>query len=176
MSPKSRCLFPALTILAAVTWFAVLPAEAAVFTVYLKNDTAFETLRQPKQAPWDDELVLVLTEAGNWIGLPKADIDRISASIEERGIGTVIDKKTIAIGVLANDEPTDEELAAEDAQKSPLDRFLDRLEELAEDTPSQPSYNQQQFVEPDQASGIPLNYLGDFAAPIGGSIQEADQQ
>lgn len=172
---KLRLLIAPVCGAAALALLVSLPAQAGAFTVHLDNDTSFETLRQPKQAPWDDEIVLVLTEAGNWIGLPKADIERITAAVEVRGIGRVIDSKTIALGTLANDAPTDEELAAESAELSPLDRFLERYEELSAEAPAQPVYNQQQFVNPDQATGIPLNYLGDFAAPIGGAIQEAEQ-
>lgn len=175
MSPKLRNGITALALGAVLSMVGSLPAEAVAFVVHLKNDTSFETLRQPKTAPWDQDIVMVLTEAGNWIGVERETIDRITATVEERGIGVVIDSKTIALGTLANDAPTDEELAAADAEVNPLDRFLDRLEELSGDGQAQPDYTQQQFVNPDQASGIPLNYLGDFAAPIGGAIQEAEQ-
>lgn len=176
MSLKSSYLMPVVAAGLALAMLGSLPAEATnTFTVFLKNDTSFSTLRQPTVADWDEETVLVLTSTGNWIGIPKADIVRISASVEERNIGRVIDSRTIALGVLANDEPTDEELAAEDAARSPLDRFLDRFEDLVGEGPAQQNYNQRQFVDPDEASGIPLNYLGDFAAPIGGAIEEADQ-
>ncbi len=175
MSPKLMCRIAALAVGVALSMVGSVPAEAAAFIVHLKNDSIFSTLQQPKVASWDEDTVLVLTEAGNWIGLPKTEIDHITSTIEVRGIGRVIDSKTIAIGTLANDAPTEEELAAADAERSPLDRFLDRFEDLAGEAPEQPNYSQRQFVNPDQATGIPLNYLGSFAAPIGGAIQEAEQ-
>ncbi|MCH9650682.1 MAG: hypothetical protein K0U98_20795 [Deltaproteobacteria bacterium] len=159
----------------AVAFLLSAPVFAAqTFTVHLENGNEFETLRQPKQAPWDENTVLVLTDAGNWIGLAKADVERISSSVEDSGFGRIIDSKTIAIGLLANDAPVEGEPGesteggAEGAAISQIlnryNEFMDGLEErtFSSGSAAEESYSTEQFVEPGSSTGVPLGVYDDY--------------
>lgn len=146
---------------------------AQTFTVHLTNGNEFESLRQPRQAPWDENTVLVLTDAGNWVGLAKADVERISSSVEESGFGRMIDSKTIAIGVLANDAPVEgepgestegsEESTAISQILNRYNEFMDGLEDRTFNSggAAEESYTTEQFVEPGSSAGVPLGVYDD---------------
>lgn len=158
--PKSAALVLALAFLTAGS-----VAAKDYFTVTLSNGSSFETLRQPQQAPWDDNVLLVLTDSGNWIGVPKDSVDTIIASIEKSGFGKVIDNKTVAIGnIEASEEDEDEEDGEGGENGEALDRldsFLEGLQDLA--TAGAPNYNTEQFVNPDDAGLSGSGFPADFA-------------
>ncbi|MCB1009649.1 MAG: hypothetical protein KDB94_12255 [Acidobacteria bacterium] len=138
--------------LAAVALVAV-PMSAETFTITLKNGSTFASRYQPEDASWDPDKMVFLDEWSNLISLRKDEVESIMTDTESRGFGKVINSTTIALGWAPNDalDPNSEEgkaaLAAE------------RREEFVESlTP--PVYNQEQFVEPSQASGIPLSFIG----------------
>ncbi len=162
-----------------------LPANASTFTVHLTNGTSISTLRQPRQAAWDREVVLVITDAGNWIGVPKASVKEISSSVEARGIGRVIDSKTIGIGWMPNDEPGEGEGEAEEpgqgAPQTAADRAADRFGEFLDSlqdrsTGSQPNVTTEQFVNPEDTTGIPISILGDGTTPYGGVGSSSEEE
>lgn len=149
---------PALLLLVvAIALLAAPNVWAEKFVVTLENGTTFETLRQPRTASWDTGVLMVLTDAGNWIGLEASEVAKVRARSEEQGFGRVIDAKTIEIGVLANDAPTDEELAEEAANQDPFLAALERIEELSR-PPEQPQTTVEQFVNPEDTLGVPTSY------------------
>jgi len=158
MSVRLRSLVVAL---AAVALVAV-PLSAEYFTLTLKSGATFVTRYQPEDAGWDPEKVVFLDEWGNLTSLKKVDIETITAETENRGFGRVINSTTIALGWAPNDAidlNSEEGKAAAEQQ-----RRADLIDSLAP-----PVYNQDQFVEPSQASGIPLSFVngGNVVPPIG---------
>jgi hypothetical protein len=142
--------------LAAVALLVVaLPATAEIFTVTLHNGTTFNSRYQPEEAPWDTSKVILLDDVGVRVALPKADIESIAAQSELKGYGRVIDTTTFELGVAPNDLPEPEEGGEGQAQQpSALDRMLSQ------------SYDQQQFVEPDEAGGgVPVFSVGNTTQP-----------
>jgi len=145
-----------------VAVLAAVPAQAETFHIKLTNGTSFDSRYQPMQAPWDENKVVVVTDLGNRISLAKTDLAEITSSSELRGFGEVINNTTIEMGVSPNDEPEEEEGAAQ--QREPvgaLQEFLTR------------SYDQEQFVEPDEVGGgIPVFGIGSAAS---GNLGESPQ-
>lgn len=127
------------------------PAAADVFTVKVVGGGSFDTRYQPEEASWDTDQVLLLTELGNWIAVPKADIESIESQTENKGYGRVIDTTTISLGFKINDAPVEEE----GGQGSALDRLLEYM--VARDRGAEQDYSVEQFVEPGLAGtgGLP---------------------
>ena len=146
---RSLVVFGAALLLASM-------ASASVFTVVLNNGTAMETRYQPREASWDSNVVVFLSETGNRVALSKNDIAEVQVETETKGFGTVIDTTTIDLGILPNDLPTEEETAASrQGQPSALEEVLTR------------SYDQQQFVEPgEMGGGIPVFGVGSTGPAI----------
>ena len=158
-TPKMPFLRPAVLLAAGLLLLAAAPAGAASYIVSLDNGTSFETRYQPEEAAWDSSVLLLLTEFGNWIALAKDDVAGVVTDIESRGFGTVIDTKTVSLGVLANDAPVPEE-AGELTSAQVLQQYL-------QNQPAQQDYSVQQFVEPAQAGqgGLPVGYSQQPEAP-----------
>src|SRR5690242_21886515 len=89
--------------LAAVLLAAALPAGASVFHVTLTNGSVVDTLYEPQEASWDHGMVLLLTDAGNWIGIQKSDIANVASENATRGFGIVINATTISLGEAPHD-------------------------------------------------------------------------
>ncbi len=123
-----------------------LPAAAEIYTITMANGTEFESRQQPKEVDWDDDIVVVLTEVGNWIALDKADIVEVEVDTENRGFGKVIDVHTVSLGWAPNDQPTEDP----DAALDPTTRLINYL---SEQQANQPDFSVQQFVEPGEAGG-----------------------
>lgn len=159
-SPQTTRL-PILLLASAVLLLAPV-ASAATYIVTLENGTTFETRYQPEEADWDSSVVMLLTQYGNWIALPKEDVTDVTTDLESRGFGKVIDTNTVSLGILANDaeEPKD---PSEMTEAEVLQQFLQQQR-------SQPreDYSVQQFVEPGQAGtgGLPVGYARDSQAPV----------
>ena len=105
---------------------------------------------------------MVLTEYGNWITLRKSDIETVLTDTESRGFGTVIDTNTISLGWAPNDL---DQPGAEQESTDPTTRLLNYLQ--AADQPAA-NYSVEQFVEPGDATGIPLSLVGN-SSPFGGN-------
>jgi hypothetical protein len=149
LSPMSVLL-----LLAAVLLVAVPVSAQAVFQVTLDNGSVFESRYQPQEAAWNPQMVLMMTEGGNWIALPREQIVQVTSDIEVRGIGRMIDAATIDLGWAPNDAPVPEE---EDAATSQLRM----LQQLIEQQGQQQNYDVEQFVSPGRAGqtgGLPLGY------------------
>jgi hypothetical protein len=148
------------TLVFALVGVAALPAAAEVFHVALKNGTVLDTQSQPQEASWDDSMVLLLTDVGNWIGVTKADIDSVSSDTAIKGYGIRINASTIALGWSPNDQPVPEEEQPTElaAQRSLLSDAYTAY--LAQQSQQQQTYTQQQFVEPEGLQGIPAGFVG----------------
>lgn len=78
-------------------------AAAASFTVTLSNGTSFMTRERPVVADWDDAVVLIRTDQGNWIALQKDEIVDVASQAEISGFGYQVDTKTLFLGWSPND-------------------------------------------------------------------------
>jgi hypothetical protein len=150
-----------LSLLLFALLLAVVPAagSAAVYTVTLSNGTTFDTRYQPEYASWDPEKVILLTEFGNQIAFAASEIQSVTVDTETKGFGYQIDTTTMALGWAPNDEldPYSDEgkaaLAAQASAAADAARY------------AQPSYTQQQFVDPSALSGMPIWMTGINAVP-----------
>lgn len=159
----SRSLSRVGPVLVVLALFAV-PALADVYYVTLTNGTVIETARQPQQASWDPNMVLLLTEVGNWVGFPKDDVKSVRAEDPTQGFGIKISDKAIALGRAPNDLPG-EKTKAEQAQ----DRAADYANRVLDIMEQNQHYSVQQFAEPNQAGGVPIGAaLGSSNAAFGG--------
>lgn len=150
---------------ALVGALAALPAFAESYTIALKNGNSFLTRYQPEDASWDAEKLVFLDEHGNLIALAKADVDSITTELENRGFGHVLNSTTLAIGWAPNDaiDPDSDEAKAAAAAGA-----AGQMGGGQQEAP--PIYNQEQFVEPGAATGLPLSMVGagNYTPPMGG--------
>jgi len=133
-----------------------LPASADVFYVTLKNGSEIQTSHQPQQASWDPNMVLLLTDVGNWIGYPKDEITGIRAENPTQGFGVRISKNTIALGWSPNDLPA----PAEGGRQDVNDRLAGIAERMLDMAEQQQHYSIQQGVQTEQTQGIPASFGG----------------
>lgn len=158
----------------ALLAFAV-PAGAEVFFVTLTNGTTIETAYQPQAASWDPGMVLLLTETGNWIGLPQAEIQEVRSEMQIAGYGRAIDSKTFELGFAPNDaadpnaEPAD---PAEERARMLEQRLYDQQQEFDRRIAEQ-NYTVRQFVDPGELQGIPSRFIG---SPTGPAAVNPNQQ
>jgi hypothetical protein len=152
---------------AVVLLLLAAPVGAELFTVTLTSGRTFETRYQPVQSVVDEGKLQLLTDTGNWISLNKDIVVSITSETESKGFGTVIDTQTIALGW----DPTPLALQedADAASQDPTTRLLNYLmeQEQARSAPA-PVFNNELFVEPGEAGGIPLWMTGVTTPPIGG--------
>ncbi|MEM7051381.1 MAG: hypothetical protein AAF604_17055 [Acidobacteriota bacterium] len=143
----TRRILLALALLALVAGLFALPAAAETFTIELHNGEVMFSKYRPQESSWSSEEVLLLTDQGNWVGFPKADIKSVVAETEARGFGRVIDTTTVVLGWAANDAPLEED----ESQYSAVERLQQLLGGQEQD------YSVPQFVSPSQAGqgGIP---------------------
>lgn len=151
-----------LACLSVLTLAFAVPAGAEVFFVTLTNGTTFETAYQPQAASWDSSMVLLLTETGNWVGLPQADIQEVRSESQIAGYGRAIDDKTFELGLAPNDasDPNAEPAEPADARAQMLEQMVLQQQQELDSRRSQESYTVQQFVEPNQLQGIPSRFIG----------------
>lgn len=135
--------------LAALLAVALLaaPAAAELYTVTLANGNTLESRYQPQVAGWDEGTILVLTDVGNWIGLDRTMITDVVTDMEARGFGRQISAMTLELGPAPNDAPVPSD--------EPLDAQAQMLELLRAQNRPVPNYSVPQFVDPDEAAGIP---------------------
>jgi hypothetical protein len=134
-----------------------LPASAEVFHVTLKNGSVIETASRPQQASWDGNMVLLLTDMGNWVGFPKDDIVGIRSEDPIQGFGIRISDKAVMLGLSPNDLP---EAKGKDDVNS---KFFDLANRMLEMADQQQHYSVQQFVDPNQTQGIPAAFGGNYS-------------
>lgn len=158
----TRCAF-AILVLALVA----LPAAGESFEVVMNDGSTFETRYQPQEASWDPSLVLLLTEVGNWIGLPKNQIASVVAEFGESNFGARINSTTISLGLAPNNAEIPDEgeasgaAAAQNQQNALLESYLQQRD-------AEQSYTIQQFVEPGQTMGVPSRFVGSPTGGVGG--------
>ncbi|MGH9379646.1 MAG: hypothetical protein ACRD2Z_03390 [Thermoanaerobaculia bacterium] len=146
------------TRLFAVACLLAAPATAEVYTVTLSNEQTVDTRYRPMIAPWDEGRVLLLTDVGNWIALPKAEIAKVRIDIEAAGYGRVIDGTTVDMGFSANDLPRADQRPSAQEQL---------LELVRSQQAERPVYDTPQFVDPSEASGIPVWMTNQTTPPLG---------
>jgi len=148
---KRSCVWLLLLALALVA----MPAAADVFYVTLKNGTEIQTAHQPQQASWDPNMVLLLTDVGNWIGYPKEEIAGIRAENPTQGFGVRISKNAIALGWSPNDLP-----APAEGKNDVNDRLAGIAERMLDIAEKQQRYSINQGVQTEQSQGIPASFGG----------------
>lgn len=141
------------------------PLAAEIYHVELTGGNVFDTRYKPEEASWDPTIVLLLTDTGNWIAVPKAEIAGITTETESKGFGKVIDTTTVLLGWAANDAP----LPEDEAQFS----AVERLQQMFTQQQQRQDFTVEQFVEPGQAGrgGLPawgatprdFTYFGDLS-------------
>ena len=94
---------PRLIVLTLLALAAASAAHAAIFTVTLTNGTTFQTRYRPVPADWDENVVMINTDRGNWIGLRTDEIADVSSQAESSGFGYQLDTSTLFVGWSPND-------------------------------------------------------------------------
>lgn len=149
------------------------PAAADVFYVTLNNGTVVESAYQPQEASWDASMVLLLTEVGNWVGIPKDQIEKVESGTQKSGFGVRIDDTTVAIGWAPNDaedpnaQPAEgqQPASATDARfQQAIQNLNQTINNLESQRQTQQDYNVEQFVEPDQTQGIPSGLINPYVS------------
>jgi len=146
------------------------PAAADVYYVTLTNGNVIQTGHQPQQASWDPNMVVLLTEVGNWVGFPKDEIQSVRAEDPTQGFGIKISDKAIALGRSPNDLPTNDDSTKTRAEQL-TDRYLAMAERQLQMEEDRRNYSVQQFVEPSSSAGIPLSIYTTYStgsAAVGG--------
>lgn len=144
-----------------------LPAMAEVYTVTLKNGTVLETAYQPQEAAFDRNMVMLMTDVGNWIGLAKDDIESVQSDAEISGFGKVIDRNTILLGWAANDaaDPNAQGAEGQGRTDPALAATAQALQNLYQQRQAEENYSIRQFVNPNETQGIPGRFVGSPAPP-----------
>lgn len=166
MSNSPAITSPAMKLALAVGIGCVLAtaAGAGTFTVTLNNGGVFESRYQPKAASWDDNVILILDEFGNWVGLDRADVKSVSADIESRGYGLVIDTTTKEFGSAPNDR------AVPDPDNPDAAPAPDALDSMLGSSAGSNSGSTLLITEPNNTGGgQPVFAVGLPAAPAGGN-------
>lgn len=144
------------------------PAAAELFYVTLNNGSVMESRYQPQEASWDSNMVLLMTDVGNWVGVPKDDIESVRSEIENRGYGIVIDTTTVLLGWTLNDavDPNADPAqgGAAGAGNSASERAAAALQQLQQQRAQEQSYSIQQFVEPNSTQGIPSRFVNPYSS------------
>lgn len=153
---------------------AATPGAAETYTVTLVNGKNIESRYQPQEASWNPDMVLIMTDQGNQIALPRAEISSVVSEVEARGFGKRIDTMTVDLGFAPNDAPVPEE-------EDQFTQQLNRLQQVLQSNQQQQNYDIQQFVSPGdvgQTGGLPVGYgagvggggggLGPIAFPVTG--------
>lgn len=151
-------------LLLALALAAVLTAPAALADIYhvvLLNGESYESRYPPEEAAWDAGTILVQTETGNWVGVPRDRIVRVESETEVRGHGQRINATTIYMGRTANAAPAPGQEGETDPELALLQAIYDRQLQ-------QESYSIEQFVEPGETGGgIPVGFTQQVTPPIG---------
>lgn len=143
------------------------PAGAEIFFVTLSNGTTFESAYQPQAASWDPSMVLLMTETGNWIGLPQADIQEVRSESQISGYGRAIDSKTFELGIAPNDS-LDPDAVSDDpneARAQMLEQMMVLQQQEFDQRRAEESYTVPQFVDPSETQGIPARLIGTAYGP-----------
>ena len=117
-------------------------AHAEAYIVTLTNGTVFETRYEPEPAEWDENVLLINTDRGNWIGLLKEEVADVTSVVETTGFGYQLNTTTLFVGWSPND------IDAVDENGEPI-----KLDEIYPE--EAPSFTLEQFVDiPSSGAGI----------------------
>ena len=150
--------------LTLVALLALVPAGASaeIFTVTLTNGNVLETQYQPQEAEFDKDMVLLMSDVGNWIGVHRDEIASVVSDAEQSGFGKVIGKNTVMLGWAANDA-ADPNAQAQGQGDPGVSLAAQALQNLYQQRQEQQNYTIQQFVQPNQTQGIPTTLVTPFA-------------
>lgn len=161
-----RRSFTLVALLALLASFFPLGASAEVFTVTLTNGSVLETQYQPQEASFDKDMVLLLSDVGNWIGVRRDEIESVVSNAESSGFGKVIAKNTIMLGWAANDAADPNAPPAEGQRQDPgLSLAAQALQNVYQQRQAEQSYTIKQFVQPNETQGIPARLIGPYSPP-----------
>ena len=149
--------------LVALLTLPALPLSAEVFTVTLTNGNVLETQYQPQQASFDKDMVLLLTEVGNWIGVRRNEIASVVSDAESSGFGKVIGRNTVDLGWAANEAADPNAPGADGKQDPGLSLAAQALQAVYQQRQEQQSYTVKQFVQPNETQGIPTGLITPYA-------------
>jgi hypothetical protein len=133
------------------------PAGAEVFHVKMRNGSTIDTAYKPQQATFDPNVVILLSDAGNWIGLNQREIESVISESEINGFGVALNFNTIAMGWAPNDLPEPSAQSQSAATQA--------LQNLYKQQQAQEHYTIPQFVNTDQTAGIPARLVGGAVLP-----------
>jgi hypothetical protein len=155
-------LLPLAGLIALIDLLAVsaTPAQAEVFHVKLRNGSTIDTLYQPQQAAWDPNVVILLSDAGNWIGIDQRTIESVESETQIRGFGIALNFNTIAIGWAPNDAIDPATL-----QANPQAATMQALQNMYQQQQEQARYTVPQFVSTEETAGIPARMVGGGVVP-----------
>jgi hypothetical protein len=166
----SRTLLGPTLLALALAVLCTVPAAAEVYHVELANGERFDSRYPPEEASWDGDLLLFHTETGNWAGIRRDEVVRVTIETELRGAGQRIDATTIYMGRTANAAPppgTEEE----------VDPSVALLQAIYDQNQAQESYTIEQFVEPSAiGGGIPVGFTQQTTPPVGIPSQNPNPQ
>lgn len=128
-----------LVVLALLAMAVAGTAYAEYYTVTLTNGTSFQTRYRPVPADWDENVVMINTDRGNWIGLRVDEIADVSSHAESTGFGYQLNSTTLFVGWSPNDVYDEgeeggegaaeglnlEEMFPEPAPSNVLEQFVD---------------------------------------------------
>lgn len=137
---------------------AAAPIAAAVFTVTLTSGNTFVTRYQPHQSDSQEDKILLMTEFGNWIFLPKEAVASITSDTESKGFGTVLDSQTISLGSILPRTGAGSKADAE-AQLDPTAQLIQFMQQ--QNAPP-PVHTNELVVEPSQSTGIPIGLIRNY--------------
>ncbi len=138
---QSKKIQRTLTLTLLLGLFAI-AAHAETYTVTLTNGTSFETRYEPQPAEWDENVMMINTDRGNWIGLLAEEVADVTSKVESTGFGYQVNSTTLFVGWSPND--IDDE--GEDGEAL-------NLEEMFPEAP--PTFSVQQFVNvPSAGAGV----------------------
>lgn len=157
----SRTVLGSTVLVLALGVLCAAPAAAEVYHVELANGEQFDSRYPPEEASWDSELLLFHSETGNWVGVRRGEVLRVTIETELRGAGRRIDATTIYMGRTANAAPAPGSEGEQDASVALLQALYDQ-------NAAQQSYTIEQFVEPGEVGGgIPIGFTQQVTPPIG---------
>ncbi len=119
------------TVLTLLVVAAAATAHAEYFTVTLTNGTSFQTRYRPVPAEWDDNVVMINTDRGNWIGLYADEVADVTSHAESTGFGYQLDTTTLFVGWAPTLDPEEgeglnlEEMFPEEGPSNVLEQFVD---------------------------------------------------
>jgi hypothetical protein len=144
-----------------IALLCVTAAQAAVYTITLKNGTSFDSRYRPVDAEWDENVSMFVTDQGNWIALEKAEIADVTSAVEVKGFGYQLDTTTVVIGWSPND------LARIDENGESVQDF-----EFIDDVNEGQNFTIEQFVNPTSVGDTPVGGIplyGGSGTPLGGN-------